>query len=847
MSINVVVSSTAAGVSVSGGTSVAITVSGSTAAAVTVGGGIGPAGFLINPGTATNAFGTFQLTAGDGITISTSAAQFQISSYGTTAVSSFAPVQSVAGRTGSVVLQASDVTAGTFAVARIPTISYTALSNVPATFSPSAHTHSTSDVMSFTAAAAAAAPVQSVAGRSGAVSLAVADISGLAAVASSGSYTSLQNVPATFAPSAHTHGTADITGITSSFAAAGHTHDAAAITSGVLELARIPTIGFTALSGAPTTFAPSAHTHSTADITGITGSFAAAGHTHDAAAIASGVLELARIPTIGYTALSGVPTSFSPSVHTHSTADVVGLTASFSQLGHIHSTADITGYSSLPAQGGKAGPLVTDGTAATWTTRYSVVDPVLVQGSGMTLTRDTSAGSITVAFAGGTSGVSVSSATPQPLGTAAAGSSGDAARADHVHLMPSAADVGAAATGHSHPYVQVLNGLTGTIAISGGEGVTVSTASSSITIAAAGSYSLPTASSSVLGGIKVGTGLTITSGVLAATGGGGGSDARWDLFLPPAPSVSALSAGDSVLNISWVAPTVLAQTPITDYKVEYSYDGGASWVPFTRSVSTATTFTSSVVNGTTYYIHVAAVNGVGQGAWSSMAGPVTPNIGDSFFSSVALLLHADGNFTDFSGSPKTAISRPGYNTVLTNGSPKFGSASFALGGNGEAVQVTSTAFNRSGSAPFTCELWFKRASGGQVGLWLVESFYGSAWDSRQFKIFVDSSDAIRWSTYQGGSNAQQFGNLGGTATVGQWHHLAVCREEAGAVRVYLNGSLLGSIDAGTAVLGTNSGSGNADLLIGDYFNGEIDEVRWTNANRYTGSTITVPTAAYLNS
>ena len=280
MSINVVVSSTAAGVSVSGGTSVAITVSGSTAAAVTVGGGIGPAGFLINPGTATNAFGTFQLTAGEGITISTSAAQFQIASYGTTAVSSFAPVQSVAGRVGSVVLQASDVTAGTFAIARIPTISYTALANVPATFGPSAHTHSTSDVVSFTAAAAAAAPVQSVAGRSGAVSLAVADISGLAAVASSGSYTSLQNIPATFSPSAHTHSTADITGFSASFAAAGHTHDAAAITSGVLELARIPTIGYTALSGVPASFSPSVHTHSTADVVGLTSSFSQVGHAH---------------------------------------------------------------------------------------------------------------------------------------------------------------------------------------------------------------------------------------------------------------------------------------------------------------------------------------------------------------------------------------------------------------------------------------------------------------------------------------------------------------------------------------------------------------------------------------
>jgi hypothetical protein len=225
VSINVVVSSTAAGVSVSGGTSVAIAVSGGNTAAISVGGGIGPAGFIVNPGTATNAFGTFQLTAGDGITISTSAAQFQIASYGTTAVSSLAPVQSVAGRVGNVTLQAGDVTAGTFAVARIPTISYTALANVPTSF----------------------------------------------------------------APSAHTHGTADIASFSGSFAVAGHTHDASAITSGVLELARIPTIGYTALSGVPATFAPQAHTHSTADIAGITASFASASHTHGYVQVINGL------------------------------------------------------------------------------------------------------------------------------------------------------------------------------------------------------------------------------------------------------------------------------------------------------------------------------------------------------------------------------------------------------------------------------------------------------------------------------------------------------------------------------------------------------------------------------
>ena len=45
----------------------------------------------------------------------------------------------------------------------------------------------------------------------------------------------------------------------------------------------------------------------------------------------------------------------------------------------------------------------------------------------------------------GGSGVDLSDAAPQDLGTAAAGTSEDASRADHVHDMPNAADVGAAA------------------------------------------------------------------------------------------------------------------------------------------------------------------------------------------------------------------------------------------------------------------------------------------------------------------------------------------------------------------------------------------------------------------
>lgn len=50
----------------------------------------------------------------------------------------------------------------------------------------------------------------------------------------------------------------------------------------------------------------------------------------------------------------------------------------------------------------------------------------------------------------GGGGVSLGSSTPAALGTAAAGSATTASRQDHVHAMPTAAQVGAATTVHTH-------------------------------------------------------------------------------------------------------------------------------------------------------------------------------------------------------------------------------------------------------------------------------------------------------------------------------------------------------------------------------------------------------------
>lgn len=374
MSINVVVSSTAAGVSVSGGTAVAIT----------VGGGIGPAGFITAPGTSTNAFGTFQLTAGNGITITTSAGQFQIASYNTTQAASFAPIQSVAGRTGNVVLQAADVTAGTFAIARIPTISYTALSNVPTSFTPAAHTHSTTDVVSFTAAASAAAPVQNVAGRTGAISLTTADVSGLAAVATSGSYTSLSETPVSFPPGTHTHSTTEIQSFTAAAAAAA------------------PVQGIAAGSNVTVT-------------TSTSGIFTIA------AASGGGVATAVE-------SLNGL---------TGTLSIVAGNNVTVSTSANTITIAAPAPGDALPSQSGNVNRvLATDGTAASWATRYSVVEPVLVAGGGIAFSKDTAAGQVTIESLGGIVGNTAASVSTKSL--ASSQNDYDAGVADIVRLSPSA-------------------------------------------------------------------------------------------------------------------------------------------------------------------------------------------------------------------------------------------------------------------------------------------------------------------------------------------------------------------------------------------------------------------------
>ena len=85
-----------------------------------------------------------------------------------------------------------------------------------------------------------------------------------------------------------------------------------------------------------------------------------------------------------------------------------------------------------------------------------------------------------------------------------------------------------------------------------------------------GSYVLPTASATVLGGIKVGTGLSINSstGILTATGGGGGSytdsDVDTHLNTSTAADGEVLSWNATTSDYDWVAQSCGSSLSIQD-------------------------------------------------------------------------------------------------------------------------------------------------------------------------------------------------------------------------------------------------------------------------------------------
>lgn len=193
-------------------------------------------------------------------------------------------------------------------------------------------------------------------------------------------WSDITNIPTTFTPSAHTHAYSTLTGIPSTFAPSAHTHVAADVTdlSGLLD-AKANTAHthlWADITDKPTTFAPSAHTHTATQISDSTTTGRSLLTATDAAAaratIGAGTSSLA-LGTTGstaaagnhthaYSTMTGIPSTFTPSAHTHTISDVTSLQSSLDGKAatvHTHSTADVTGLDAALAAKANSSALTT--------------------------------------------------------------------------------------------------------------------------------------------------------------------------------------------------------------------------------------------------------------------------------------------------------------------------------------------------------------------------------------------------------------------------------------------------------------------------------------------------------
>ena len=286
---------------------------------------------------------------------------------------------------------------------------------------------------------------------------------------------------------------------------------------------------------------------------------------------------------------------------------------------------------------------------------------------------------------------------------------------------------------------------------------------------AGSSYTLPTATDTILGGVKVGSGLSISAGVLSTTGGG--------------------TSGGTFSG---------------------SVDGGL--------------YSALVIDGTT----------------------------DPSWSSVRLLIRGNTSTSDLSGNGFAVVASG--NAAASAVQKKFGAGSVAFDGAGDFLTVDTTNASPqvvSTTGDFTVEAW--------VWITAYNANYMSLFDTRSeadgvngYAVTVNQSGMLNvtWGDTSAGNSIY----AGGAMSTGAWHHVALCRS-ANTLRLFLDGEVAGSATLASGVtysvpvlrIGrlymTSTYLASVGML--GYWNGYMDEIRYTVAARYTTNFIT-PTAAFPN-
>ena len=260
----------------------------------------------------------------------------------------------------------------------------------------------------------------------------------------------------------------------------------------------------------------------------------------------------------------------------------------------------------------------------------------------------------------------------------------------------------------------------------------------------------------------------------------------------------------------------------------------------------------TATNAQVYKGTAAVTYGSGSGvSGSQLQGSATITYGGA--PTDVLLMHCDGlngsaTFTDSSIYNQTIVNAG--NVVISTASKQFGTGSFYTNGSvgNYYLSVTSSAL-MFGSANFTIEFWMNPSDATSVVR--NQRMMGNL----PLGLYNSGAWAMGFNTGDGGKFHIDINNVGTlTATTamvsGTWYHIALVR--SGSTWYFFQNGVQQATATSTASF-DNGGtarpvyigwSGYSTTSANEYYNGYIDEIRFTNGIALYTSGFTVPTAPF---
>src|SRR5574337_775490 len=224
------------------------------------------------------------------------------------------------------------------------------------------------------------------------------------------------------------------------------------------------------------------------------------------------------------------------------------------------------------------------------------------------------------------------------------------------------------------------------------------------------------------------------------------------------------------------------------------------------------------------------------------ANPVPP--GDTVFSQVQLMLHAEGSTADSSNAARSPTSSTG---VTVSGTQyKYGTQSLNFSGSGGLTYAHASSLDL-GTGDFTCEAWVYITIG--AARYFICGCVPASGASASSSFWIERNASDKLSAPLINSSGTTFATLTGTTsvTLNAWHHVALVRY-GNVFTLYLDGGAEATYTGSQTMNPANNsfGVGRAGDYASYNFTGYIDEFRLTiGTARYTAAfTGSLPSAAF---